>query len=146
MNRANCDDCGSQWDDEQTAPVGSFAPNAFGLYDMHGNVWEWVEDCWNASYSGAPSNGTAWLGGECTERVLRGGSWLDDPRDLRAADRGRITSGIRLSNIGFRVARDNLAHPLNLYIFNSSGFQGAKPLGPNFRHSDDRTGAFSGVG
>ncbi len=73
--RANCDGCGSQWDDSQTAPVGAFSPNAFGLHDMHGNVYEWVRDCWNESYSGAPSDGSAWQTGNCSRRVLRGGSW-----------------------------------------------------------------------
>ena len=104
-NRANCDGCGSQWDDEQTAPVGSFSPNAFGLYDMHGNVWEWVEDCWNASYSGAASNGTARRGGDCAKRVLRGGSWIYLPGSLRAALRSGDSAGIRFSILGFRVAR-----------------------------------------
>ena len=77
VNRANCDGCGSRWDDQQTGPVGSFVPNGFGLYDMHGNVWEWVEDCWNGSYAGAPSDGGAWESGNCAGRVLRGGSWYD---------------------------------------------------------------------
>ena len=87
VNRANCARCDSQWDFKQTAPVGSFAPNAFGLYDMHGNVYEWVEACWNASYAGAPSDGSAWRSGNCAERVLRGGSWGDVPWNLRAAYR-----------------------------------------------------------
>ena len=73
---ANCDGCGSQWDNKQTAPVGSFAANAFGLYDMHGNVWEWVEDCFHDNYEGAPDDGSAWTAdGDCNSRVLRGGSW-----------------------------------------------------------------------
>ncbi len=104
-NRANCSSCGSQWDGSQTAPVGSFSANAFGLHDMHGNVWEWVEDCWNGSYAGAPSDGSAWQSGDCSARVLRGGSWLNLPRDLRSALRLRLTSGYRFNYNGFRVAR-----------------------------------------
>ena len=104
-NRANCylTGCGDQW--EYTAPAGSFAANAFGVHDMHGNVWEWVEDCWNESYAGAPADGSAWRSGECSRRVLRGGSWYDYPWDLRSANRNRITSGNRYNNYGFRVAR-----------------------------------------
>ena len=104
-NRTNCDGCGSRWDDESTAPVGSFAANAFGLHDVHGNVWEWVQDCWNDSYAGAPGDGSAWESGECSRRVLRGGSWGDIPGLLRAADRVRDVTGYRDSNAGFRVAR-----------------------------------------
>ena len=103
--RANCDGCGSQWDASQTAPVGSFSANGFGLHDMHGNVWEWVEDCWNGSYNGAPSNGSAWQQGECSRRVLRGGSWGDLPGSLRSAYRLRNSTGFRVSYYGFRVAR-----------------------------------------
>ena len=90
---------------KMTAPVGSFRANAFGLHDMHGNVWEWVEDCWNESYAGAPSDGGARLSGDCAKRVLRGGSWLYDPGALRAAYRLRSTTGVRSVNLGFRVAR-----------------------------------------
>ena len=104
-NKANCDGCDSRWDNSQTAPVGSFAANAFGLYDMHGNVWEWTQDCWNGSYKGAPSDGTAWLSGECGRRVLRGGSWYNDPNNLRSAYRNRNSTGFRLNNFGFRLAR-----------------------------------------
>ncbi len=104
-NRANCDRCGSRWDDERTAPVGSFEANAFGLHDVHGNVWEWVQDCWNDSYAGAPGDGSAWESGNCSRRVLRGGSWDDVPRVLRAASRGRDDTGFRGSYAGFRVAR-----------------------------------------
>ena len=89
-----------------TSPVGSFPPNRFGLYDISGNVWEWVEDCWHKSYVGAPSDGRAWTtGGDCLTRVFRGGSWYDVPRLLRAAPRIRIASGGRSFVIGFRVAR-----------------------------------------
>jgi formylglycine-generating enzyme required for sulfatase activity len=86
--------------------VGSYEPNAFGLHDVHGNVWEWVEDCQHASYQGAPNDGSAWSkGGDCTHRVLRGGYWYGFPRSLRAAYRSSLRSGYRLSNLGFRVAR-----------------------------------------
>ncbi len=105
-NRANCDGCGSRWDDEKTAPAGSFWANAWGLHDVHGNVWEWVEDCWNNSYTGAPADGSAWEGGDCAKRVLRGGSWYNvDPGILRAAYRFRSYTGGRLHNVGFRIAR-----------------------------------------
>ena len=104
-NRANCDGCGSRWDDERTAPVGSFSPNAFGLQDVHGNVWEWVEDCWNESYRGAQSDGGVWESGECGRRVLRGGSWGDNPGSLRAAIRSGDSTGCRDNDNGFRVAR-----------------------------------------
>ena len=104
-NRANCDGCGSQWDGRQTAPVGSFSANAFGVHDMHGNVWEWVEDCWNGSYAGAPSDGGAWRSGDCSRRVVRGGSWGNVPGVLRSAYRGRRTTGYWSVSVGFRVAR-----------------------------------------
>lgn len=88
-----------------TAPVASFAPNAFGLYDPIGNVWEWVEDCWNERYDGAPSDGTAWTSGDCGERVIRGGSWYSDPRRVRSAVRYAFGSGVNRTKVGFRVAR-----------------------------------------
>ncbi len=90
---------------ERTAEVGSYQPNSFGLHDMHGNVWEWVQDCWNESYAGAPSDGSAWTSGDCGSRVLRGGSWNSDPWYLRAALRLRGTSNSRSYVIGFRVAQ-----------------------------------------
>ncbi|MEQ8740724.1 MAG: SUMF1/EgtB/PvdO family nonheme iron enzyme [Hoeflea sp.] len=90
-----------------TSPVGSFPANAFGLYDTAGNVFEWVEDCWNESYAGAPSDGSAWTAGDCSRRVLRGGSWDFKPRDIRAAIRLRSTTGIRYNGSGFRIARTN---------------------------------------
>jgi formylglycine-generating enzyme required for sulfatase activity len=102
---ANCNGCGSQWDGNQTAPVGSFAPNRFGLYDMVGNLWEWVEDCVHPSYSDAPTDGSAWTVGNCTVRVIRGGSWYSTPGFLRSADRNWVTSDDRGDNLGFRVGR-----------------------------------------
>ena len=92
-----------------TAPAGSFRANRFGLHDMPGNVWEWVEDCWHDNYDGAPSDGRVWTaGGKCGLRVLRGGSWLFYPRNLRAAFRNREPAGYRFVNAGFRVARDRV--------------------------------------
>jgi formylglycine-generating enzyme required for sulfatase activity len=104
-NNANCNGCGSQWDNKQTAPVGSFAANGFGLYDMMGNVWQWTEDCWNNGYNGAPGDGSAWLSGDCSLRVIRGASWYQVPRDLRSANRNRWAPVMRDSSLGFRVAR-----------------------------------------
>ena len=103
--RANCGGCATEWDFFQTAPAGSFAPNAFGLHDVHGNAWEWVEDCWNQGYSGAPSNGEAWLSGDCSRRVLRGGSYDDFHYDLRSAVRFTNAPDERTKSLGFRVAR-----------------------------------------
>jgi len=88
-----------------TAPVGTFLPNPFGLYDMHGNAMEWVEDCYHETYAGAPSDGTAWLTGECGRRVLRGGSWFDAPGNARAAYRHWSKASDRSNGLGFRVAR-----------------------------------------
>lgn len=89
-----------------TAPVGSFLPNAFGVHDTIGNVWEWLEDCWNESYFGAPANGASWITGDCSNRGTRGGSWLNDPRFLRSAHRNRLFNLYRKYNTGFRVARE----------------------------------------
>ena len=89
-----------------TAPVGSFRPNQLGLFDMHGNVWEWVEDCWNESYETAPGNSAAWTAGDCSSRVVRGGSWNSNVNKLRSAARGWNDPGGRNRSIGFRVARD----------------------------------------
>ena len=96
-----------QDDAAYTAPIGSYEPNAFGLSDMLGNVWEWTEDCWHENYRGAPRDGSAWTsGGDCRSRVLRGGLWQDSPRRLRSDLRNRYDAGRRsLSSVGFRVVR-----------------------------------------
>jgi formylglycine-generating enzyme required for sulfatase activity len=86
-----------------TAPVGQFEPNAFGLFDMLGNVWEWCADPWHSNYKGAPTDGQVWSGGDESYRVLRGGSWDDVPRDGRTAGRNRFTSVERDGSFGFRV-------------------------------------------
>ena len=104
-NRANCyDDCGDRW--EYTAPVGSFSANAWGLHDLHGNVNEWVQDCWNDSYAGAPTDGSAWTSGDCVRSVIRGGSWSATPRDLRSAYRAWLLRSLRSYTVGFRLAQD----------------------------------------
>jgi formylglycine-generating enzyme required for sulfatase activity len=98
---ASCDDHYAY-----TSPVGSFAANGFGLYDMEGNAWEWTEDCYHNSYEGAPSDGRPWISGNCRLRVLRGGCWLDAPSSLRSAGpRDRDAIDWRASVRGFRVAR-----------------------------------------
>lgn len=90
----------------KTAPVGSFKPNAFGLYDTVGNVWEWVQDCYNESYAGAPSDGRAWLSGDCVRRVDRGGGWYNKPEAVRSALRYAGDDPKRQNNtLGFRVVR-----------------------------------------
>ena len=88
-----------------TVPVGSYQPNGFGLYDMHGNVWEWTEDCWHRSYDNAPSDGSAWLTGDCRERVVRGGSFIDSPMNIRSAVRSYYEPTRKDANIGFRIFR-----------------------------------------
>ena len=88
----------------RTVPVKSFKPNPWGLYQVHGNAWSWVEDCWHDNYDGAPSDDSAWTSGDCTYRVLRGGSWIIGPQFLRAAVRVRSFPQNRDNIGGFRVA------------------------------------------
>ncbi|NJN61097.1 MAG: SUMF1/EgtB/PvdO family nonheme iron enzyme [Coleofasciculaceae cyanobacterium RL_1_1] len=88
---------------EQTIDVGSFPPNAWGLYDMHGNVYEWCEDSWHNNYNGAPTDGTAWIDNGTEYKLLRGGSWINYPRNCRSASRSNTARDFRDFNIGFRV-------------------------------------------
>ncbi len=92
-------------DRQRTVPVDSFAANPFGLYNVHGNVYQWVEDCYHDSYAGAPVDGTAVTTGDCSRRVLRGGSWYLNPRILRAANRFWLDPDYRNGSDGFRLAR-----------------------------------------
>lgn len=107
---ADCNGCGSQWDDDELAPVDSFAPNPFGLYGTLGNVWQWTGDCWHDSYAGAPADGSAWKSGACDRQVIRGGSWDNLPVFIRSAARSASSADggeyDYSSLAGFRVARD----------------------------------------
>jgi formylglycine-generating enzyme required for sulfatase activity len=102
---ANCDGCGSRWDLKETSPVGSFPLNQFGLADMAGNVWQWVQDCYHKDYINAPTDGSEWVGGDCNYHVARGGAWGFEPAYLRSADRGRSTTDLRNFTVGFRLGR-----------------------------------------
>jgi formylglycine-generating enzyme required for sulfatase activity len=106
QGHANCKDCLSQWDGNQTAPVGSFAPNPWGLYDMLGNVWQWTQDCWQNSYKGAPNDGRAWEADNCDYRVERGGAWNDTAKFSRVTARDDNAAGKATFPRGFRLARD----------------------------------------
>jgi formylglycine-generating enzyme required for sulfatase activity len=86
-------------------PVGSFPPNGFGLYDMQGNVWEWVQDCWHDNYNKAPADGSPWLNGDCQRRVVRGGAFNREAKFMRSASRYWIVGALRSALAGFRVAR-----------------------------------------
>ncbi|MGH8499760.1 MAG: formylglycine-generating enzyme family protein, partial [Methylococcales bacterium] len=93
---------------DRTHPVGEKKPNAFGLYDTVGNVWEWTLDCWHDSYQNAPADGSAWLEsdkGDCVRRVLRGGSWVNGPQFVRSAVRNGFNTDVAYFILGFRVAR-----------------------------------------
>jgi formylglycine-generating enzyme required for sulfatase activity/uncharacterized caspase-like protein len=90
---------------QHTVPVDSFEANPWGLYNVHGNVWGWTADCWNANYQGAPADGSAWTSGECSRRVVRSGSGFNAPRFVRSAFRVRSTTDRRSMDFGFRLAR-----------------------------------------
>jgi formylglycine-generating enzyme required for sulfatase activity/class 3 adenylate cyclase len=100
----NCKNCTNAATTEQPIKVGSFKPNPFGLYDMGGAVDQWVEDCWHKNYQGAPSDGSAWVEGDCSSHVLRSGSWKNDARYVRSANRDNYDTNVRYPTHGFRIA------------------------------------------
>ncbi|WP_050422517.1 SUMF1/EgtB/PvdO family nonheme iron enzyme [Bradyrhizobium tropiciagri] len=101
---AGCKDCGGDAAAEQPVKVGSLKPNPFGLYDMGGGVDQWVEDCWHRNYQGAPADGSVWSGGDCASHVIRSGSWKNDARYVRPANRDNYDTNVRYPTHGFRVA------------------------------------------
>ncbi|NEU94667.1 SUMF1/EgtB/PvdO family nonheme iron enzyme [Bradyrhizobium uaiense] len=101
---AGCKDCGGDATTDQPVKVGSFKPNPFGLYDMGGSVDQWVEDCWHRNYQGAPADGAVWPGGDCGSHVIRSGSWKNDARYVRPANRDNYGTNVRYPTHGFRVA------------------------------------------
>ena len=104
--RANCEGCGSIWDGDKTAPTGRFEPNAFGLYDTAGNVFEWVADCFHDRFAEAPADGSPIEKEGCGKRVIRGGAWSFPPHEIRSANRWRDFPSRRSDDTGFRVALD----------------------------------------
>jgi formylglycine-generating enzyme required for sulfatase activity len=110
IGKANCNGCGSKWDNRLLADVDSFAPNPFGLYGMLGNAWQWTADCWHPNYVRAPEDGSAWTEKACSKYVIRGGSWDNLPIFVRSATRSRSGPGGAeydySSLTGFRVARN----------------------------------------
>ena len=105
-HKANCADCGTDRESPHTLPVKGFPPNAYGLYDMAGNAAEWVEDCWNPSYRGAPKDGSAWVSGTCEQRVLRGGSFDGTAAYIKPSARFRYDADVRYWANGLRVMRE----------------------------------------
>ena len=104
VGRVNCDGCGGSYDPHRPANVDAFPPNPWGLYAMLGGVAEWVEDCWHPNYQGAPANGSAWAGGNCERRVLRGGSWKNPPSDVTVSARNFYDASVRYVANGVRIA------------------------------------------
>jgi formylglycine-generating enzyme required for sulfatase activity len=102
---ANCKGCNEPYDATQPMKVGSFKANPFGLHDMGGGVSQWVMDCWHKTYQAAPADGSTWLDAECSSRVIRSGSWKNDPNYVRPANRDYYDANVRYPTHGFRVAR-----------------------------------------
>lgn len=105
-NNAVCFNCGSRWDNRSTAPVGSLLPNAYGLQDTAGNVMEWVRDCYNPNYKRAPTDGSAWLSGDCSRRMVRGGAYSKPASSMRSAARSQLPKDTKFDMLGFRVVRE----------------------------------------
>jgi len=103
---AHCFDCQSGLRPRQPAKVGFFDANPFGVHDTAGNVAEWVRDCWHPDYLGAPTDGSVWEGGDCTQRVVRGGSYSNASSALRSAARDKLPGNKGYDNVGIRLARD----------------------------------------
>jgi formylglycine-generating enzyme required for sulfatase activity len=101
---ANCKGCTQPYDASQPLKVGSFKANPFGLYDMGGNIHQWVADCWHKNYQGAPSDGSPWVDNDCLLHVLRSGSWKNDPSYVRPPSRDQYDTGVRYPTHGLRVA------------------------------------------
>jgi formylglycine-generating enzyme required for sulfatase activity len=101
---ANCKGCNQPYDASQPLKVGSFKPNPFGLYDMGGNIHQWVTDCWHKNYQGAPSDGSPWVDNDCPSHVMRSGSWKNDPSYVRTSSRDQYDTGVRYPTHGLRVA------------------------------------------
>jgi formylglycine-generating enzyme required for sulfatase activity len=102
---ANCKGCNEPYETSQPLKVGSFKPNPFGLYDMGGNIHQWVTDCWHSNYQGAPPDGSAWVENDCLSRVIRSGSWKNDPSYVRPSNRDHYDATVRYPTHGLRVAR-----------------------------------------
>jgi len=105
QGKANCRNCSAKVS-HQSEPVGSFKPNPWGLYNVHGNVWEWVEDCWNPTHDGAPSDAQPRLEGDCRQRVMRSGSWYYFSKNIRSPWRFKNDARVKSYGIGFRVLRE----------------------------------------
>jgi formylglycine-generating enzyme required for sulfatase activity/class 3 adenylate cyclase len=101
---ANCKGCNEPYESSEPVKVGSFKPNPFGLYDMGGNIHQWVADCWHKNYQGAPSDGSAWVENDCLSHVIRSGSWKNDPSYVRPSSRDHYDTGVRYPTHGLRVA------------------------------------------
>jgi formylglycine-generating enzyme required for sulfatase activity len=106
IGTANCKGCNEPYDARLPLKVGAFLPNPLGLYDMAGGIAQWVADCWHKDYHSAPADGSVRPGGDCHKHVLRGGSWRNEPADLRSATRDQYDAGVRYPTHGLRVARD----------------------------------------